>query len=171
MGHRDRTERDGREEMRAEHTVDAVHNAIRDHALRTDEELLCRLEAEPDRARQVVHLGQHGGSTDQGAHVGVVTAGVHDTRGDGGVVKPGSLLYRDAIHVGADEDHRARPCALKIGDDTGSADSSSDPEPEYLHPLADDGGRPFLGECELGVLVQIAPQPNEIGLQTGDRLA
>ncbi len=32
-------------------------------------------------------------------------------------------------------------------------------------------GRPFLGEGEFGVLVEVTLQSNEIGLQTGDRLA
>jgi hypothetical protein len=116
--------------------------------------------------------------------VDIVPAGVHDIRGERGVVRARLLLHRQRVHIAAQDDTLARPCALDGGDDARAARRrqcldagdfqcigihverspvAADIRPEgdtrLFEILRDEMGGVRLVQREFRVHVQIAPLP------------
>jgi hypothetical protein len=107
---------------------------------------------------------------DPGGHVGVVPAGVHDSAldareagasGPAGEGEAGLLLDRERVHVGAQ--HHDRPVAVaEQGDDPGPADAGGHVEAEPPRLLGQQARRSGLLHAELGILVQVSIQSDQV---------
>ena len=134
---------------------------------------LGRLKDEFDGARQpILDSRQDAGGRQQDGHVRVVPARVHDPdvlpfilgrrlAGEGDV---DFFANRQAVHVGAQRHHRARPAAFEDGDDSGAGDAGLRLEPEGLETVGEIFRRLDLAVGELRALVQIPAPLEQFGL-------
>ena len=121
--------------------------------------LLGRLEAEFDRACQLVAMGvkdfrhrqPNGGVT-------VVSAGVHDAAILRGVLRARFFDNWKRVHVEAQQEGWAGLRAFKQADDARPADAFGDFEAEGFEFLGDDSARANFAESQFGVHVKIAAQ-------------
>ncbi len=129
-----------------------------EHRLGPAQRLLGRLEEEDVAARQVLAAGrQQRGRAEQGGHVDVVAAGVHDAL-DLGVDRAGLvLLYGQAVDVAPQHDAAPGPAALHGEDAARLGGAQRLGDAERRHVVADQGRRLVLGEGQLGPAVQRAP--------------
>ena len=148
------------------HETRSLHGGHRspfEHGLGPAQRLLRRLEEEDVAARQILAAGrQHRGRAQQGGHVHVVAAGVHDAlhlRVDGPSLV---LLHRQPVDVAPQHDAAARPAALHGEDATGLRGPEHLLHPERRHMGADQRRRLVLGEGQLGPAVQRAPHVDHV---------
>ena len=107
-------------------------------------------------------VGQQAGGAGQHGRVGVVAAGVHGAVDLGGEVEPGVLGHRQGVHVAPQQDRRAGPAAVEVGDDR-----------RLALPVATVSGRPSSASStrawvsgrsrpELGPAVQVPAQRDDV---------
>ncbi len=170
----DLAERVEREEMRADHHVDAVHDAGLDELARAARpELLGVLEDEADLARQLVApLVQRVQRREQHRRVAVVAAGVHDAGVLGGELEAGLLLDRQRVDVGAERERLPRPPGAH-GRDEARLRRPVELEPFHAaEQLEEERRRLVLLEAQLGVSVQMPAPRDRLRLQLrGDEAA
>ena len=170
----------GRADVQAENGVDLglVQRPVADHQLGAAflaglGAFLGRLEDQHHRALDVgLHAGQHGGSSQQHGHMGVVAAGVHDRHGPplprrrdlGSERQAGLFLDRQSVHIGAQGHDLAGLAALEDPDHAGLAHALADLEAQGLQLLGDDGGGADLLVAELRMLMNVAAPGDDLGL-------
>ncbi len=135
-------------------------------------QLLGGLEDELHRAGEAIaQAGEDGRNAHQDGDVGVVAAGVHDADVLAVPGRPllrrerhvGAFLDRQAVHVGAQGDHRPGQLAAQQADDAGDRDLGAHVvEAELAQVSGDDGGGADLAVAELGVRVNVAPPGDQL---------
>ncbi len=154
--------------VHGEDAADAVQHVAVDGVRRTaGQHLLGRLEDQPDRAGQQVtagQLGQHqaGAENDGGVHVvpaGVRAVGDRRAVGDGLGVRNGQR-----VDVGAQRERvtGAAHLAADVADQSGAGGEHPRGEARLLQTLLDRGGGAELLVPELGVHVEVAPEGDEL---------
>ncbi len=153
-----------------EHPVEPADATGRHDLQRALDDLLGRLEDQPDPARQQPGrrlAGQEdaGARQDRGVHV--VAAGVAATwleRPVGHVLLVG---HGEGVHVGAQAD-RGAAAGTDVAEDAGAAGQDLGFQTGPLQQVDDLAGGAVLVECELGVHVDVAAQRDELTLVSGE---
>ena len=163
----DLAERVEGEEMRADHHVDAFHDAGLDELARAARpELLGVLEDEADLAGQLVApLVQRVQRREQHRRVAVVAARMHDAGVLGGELEAGLLLDRQRVDVGAQRERLPRPPGAERGDE---ARLRRPVELEPFHAaeqLEEERRGLVLLEAQLRVLMEVPPPRDRLRFQ------
>ena len=163
----DLAERVEREEMRADHHVDAVHDAGLDELTRAARpELLGVLEDEPDLAVEfIAPLVQRVQRREQHRRVAVVAARVHDAGILGGELEAGLLLDRQRVDIRAQRQRLPRPPGTERGDE---ARLRRPVELEPFHAaeqLEEERRGLVLLEAQLRVLMEVPPPRDRLRFQ------
>ena len=100
----------------------------------------------------------------------VVATGVHPVRYARGKRQSGSLLTGERVHFGAERDGSARAGSLEPSHDAATLPGVVVRNPKSLELLPDllSGTNLFVGE--LGVLMEMAPEGDQVGEQCVQRL-
>ena len=151
--------------------ADAVVEPVGDHRGGPRDPLLGGLADQDEPPAPGAAERPHGpGQADETRHVKVVTAGVHDRDGStaggraGGAARvrePGRLLDRERVHVGPDEERRARPL-IEDGRDAVAPDPVVNLEAGPFERCREPLGRLRLLPRELGVLVEGVVKKDEV---------
>ena len=157
---------EGRVAVQREDAVDAREPALGDDVLGSPgHQLLGRLEDEAHAGavgtQPVLDRAQREGRSEQGRRVDVVAAGVADPLGPRRERQAGLLADRQGVEVGPQRDPAGGLRGADVGDETGAAQPAhGDAGP--LEPRGDDARRAHLAAPQLGVLVQVPPDRDEL---------
>lgn len=121
---------------------------------------------------------QHLRHAHQNGRVGIVTARVGHARllavvlglGPGGERQIYRFTDRQGVHVGAQRDHRVRPTAPEDADHPCVGDLCGDFHSELAQMFGHESGGPELPIPQLGILMNIAPPGDHLGLHLGGKL-
>ena len=106
-------------------------------------------------------FGQMARRGQQHRGVAVVAAGVHHAGVAAGIGQAGGLVDRQGVHVGAQAEPALAVAAHQPADDAGAAEAALHLVAPGLQLLGHQGRGAVLVEGELGVVVDVAPQPDE----------
>ena len=110
----------------------------------------------------VAHFGQNFGDTEGDGGVNIVAASVFDARDRRFVWDINRFVYGQRIHVGANSDNRAGPCAFEEGDNAMMGDVGFDlVDAKREQFFGDDSGGAYFAIGELGVHVKVAADLDE----------
>jgi hypothetical protein len=73
----------------------------------------------------------------------------------------------EAVHVGAQRDHRPGPPSLEHAEHTSGGNAGSNGEPKPPQFICDEPGGPCLSVAELGILVKVTPPLHHLRIQFG----
>ena len=113
-------------------------------------------------------LGEVARRAEQHRGVPVVAAGVHLARRASRVGKPGLLLDRQRVHVGAKPDAAMLPLPFEHADHPGPADAAMHRDAPGGELLGDDRGGALLLEADLRMGVEVVPPGDEVVGEAGD---
>ena len=162
--------------MHAVDLLDAepVHQPVVDHRDSTRAALFRRLEDHDRVAREVPGLGEIARRTQQHRGMAVMTAGVHQAFGLGGVGQIGFLLDRQCVHIRPQPDHLHvtlawRLAALDDADNAGAAETGGNFVAAELPQTVRHQCRGAVHLVEqFRMFMDIAAPGLDIGLQIGD---
>ena len=140
-----------------------VEDPVPDEFGRTGAAFFGRLEDQGHRIGSVLELGEDVRCSEEDGRVSVVTARMHDPVSGGFVVEIGTLLDRERVDVRAERDTGSGVVGggREVRDDPGAGSGFLPPDvgdvldPEVFELTADDGGRAFFSEADLGVCVEV----------------
>ena len=137
--------------------------AARDHRLGAFHDLLGRLEDKHVFAIDVPDpVDQGARDADHDRHVRVVAARVHPAVGARGEVDARFFVDGQRIDVGAEHHGLARPARVQHRDSTRLRRTGLEVETELAQPFLQIERRLVLAEADLGVLVEIPPQVDDV---------
>src|SRR5690606_23131578 len=139
-------------------------HAVFDHPPRAAPPFLGRLEAEDDRAGDLIAPGiEHPRRAEQDRRVAVVPAGVHRALDRRAVFDLVLLLDRQRVHVGAQEQRLAGAAAAQDGLDAGDRDPGAHVfEADGAQPLGDDAAGARLLESQFRMAVEVAARLDQL---------
>ena len=148
----------------------AVHHAIGAHLAPPTATLFGGLKDHHGGAVKVARLGQVFGRAHQHGRMPVMATGMHLARGFRGILRPGLLMNRQRIHIGAQPNHPALGVRLALDHrhHPGAANA--------FHHLVTANGTAELGhlgggavhiEQQLGVFVEIVTDRGQLGQHLG----
>ena len=148
---------------------EALEEPVGEHRAGAAEPLLGRLEDEHRGAVEGPRLGEVARRAEQHRGVPVMAAGVHLAGLGRGVGKPGRLLDRQRVHVGAKPD-AAIVAALPFehADHPGPADAAMHRDAPGGELFGDDRGGALLLEADLRMGVEVVPPGDEVVGEAGD---
>src|SRR5690625_4454971 len=153
--------------MRAVDNVDTLEATVLDHRPgTTGQHLLDELVDEHDVPAELFpHFAQHRGYTEQPGSVDVMPAGVHHTVNGAPVGDVLLIVNRQRIEICPQGDRAARFAAPERCDHAAASDPGPDFQTESLMPVSDQLRGAYFFERQFRVHVQVAPHPDQVGIE------
>ena len=162
--------------MHGKRAIHAFAHTGADHHLGALAVFLAGLEHDADLAVDIVgHMAQDLQGAKHHGDMTVMAAGMHEAFVDTGEFLAGLLGDGQGVDVGAQQDTAARRAVLAVGIGGGAAQGRHESGFERalvgdvhgIELIGDVGGGAHLGQARLGVFMEMATLPDDIGLELG----
>ena len=163
-------------DVHGKRAIHAFAHTGADHHLGSLAVFLGRLEHDADLAVDIVgHMAQDLQGAKHHGNMAVMAAGMHKAFVDTGEFLAGLLGDGQGVDVGAQQDTAARRAVLAVGIGGGAAQGRHEAgfkralggDVHGIELIGDVGGGAYLGQARLGVFMEMATLPDDIGLEFG----